>query len=309
MTLHQHVLGVDAAKDWIDVCEPNEQVRRIATTARALAAFVGGLPAGAFLVLEASGGCERPLTDALEAAGIAYARVNPRQAREFARSTGRLAKTDRVDARVLAQMGRTLPLRAAPPPDPARRRLADLVARRQDLGAMIAAERQRLKQARNAVVQADIGALLEVLVSRQRAIEAEIARHIKEHADLMDRERRLRTAPGIGPAIASLLVAGLPELGSIDRRAIASLAGLAPHARDSGHMRGRRTIWGGRAGVRRALYLAAFVASRCDPALRAIRANLTARGKPFKLAIVAIARRLLTIINAMLRDNKDYATQ
>lgn len=307
MTLHQHVLGVDAAKDWIDVCGPNDEVRRIATTARALAAFVGGLPAGAFLVLEASGGCERPLTDALEAAGIGYARVNPRQAREFARSTGRLAKTDRVDARVLAQMGRTFPLRAAPPPDPARRRLADLVARRQDLGAMIAAERQRLKQARDAVVQADIGALLEVLVCRQRAIEAEIARHIKEYADLMDCERRLRTAPGIGPAIASLLVAGLPELGSIDRRAIASLAGLAPHARDSGHMRGRRTIWGGRAGVRRALYLAAFVASRCDPALRAIRANLTARGKPFKLAIVAIARRLLTIINAMMRDNKDYA--
>lgn len=307
MTLHQHVLGVDAAKDWIDVCGPDDKVRHIKTTPRDLASFVGGLPAGAFLVLEASGGCERPLTDALEAAGIAYARVNPRQAREFARSTGRLAKTDRVDARVLAQMGRTLELRAAPPPDPARRRLCDLVARRQDLGAMIAAERQRLKQARDALVQADIGALLEVLTSRQRAIEAEIARHIEEHADLKDRDRRLRTAPGIGPAIASLLVAGLPELGSIDRRAIASLAGLAPHARDSGQMRGRRTIWGGRAGVRRALYLAAFVASRYDPALRAIRANLSARGKPFKLAIIAIARRLLTIINAMIRDNKDYA--
>lgn len=308
MTLHHFVLGVDAAKDWIDVHGPDGQARRIVNERPALEAFARGLPAEALLVYEASGGCECLLAEVLDQTGIAHARVNPRQAREFARASGRLAKTDRVDARVLAEMGRRLELRIQPPPDPARRRLAELVARRQDLSAIIAAESQRLRQARDAFVRLDIQTVLGGLERSKRALEAEIARHIGAHAKLADRERRLRTAPGIGPAIASLLVAGLPELGSIDRRAIASLAGLAPHARDSGQFRGRRAIWGGRAAVRRALYLAAFVASRTDPTLRAMRRRLEAAGKPFKIAIIATARKLLTILSAMIRDAKDYKT-
>jgi transposase len=306
MTLHQHVLGVDAARDWIDVCGPDNRVVRIATDPAALKAFARGLPAGAFLVFEASGGCERPLMDALEAHGIAHARVNPRQAREFARATGRLAKTDKVDARVLAEMGAKLDLRPAPPPDPARRRLAELVARREDLVASIAAESQRLGQAREAFVKADIRGVLAVLRRRKLAIEAEIDRHKRQHASLDELDRRLRSAPGVGPAIASILLARLPELGAVDRRAIASLAGIAPHARDSGHARGRRCIWGGRADVRRALYLAAFIASRSNPELRAMRTRLQAAGKPFKVAIIALARKLLTILNAMIAQGRDY---
>lgn len=308
MTLPRHVLGVDVARDWIDVCDPApDEVRRIRTTPSALGAFARGLPANAFVVLEASGGCERPLLEALEAAGVAYARVNPRQAREFARATGRLAKTDKVDARVLAEMGLKLDLRTAPAPDPARRRLAELVARREDLVAMIAAEKQRLSAARDAFVRRELKAHVALLERRRVALDKQIAAHTRSHDDLARLDRLLRTAPGIGPIVASILIARLPELGLIDRRAIASLCGVAPLARDSGHSRGRRHVWGGRAGVRRVLYLAAFIASRSNPGLKAMRQRLQAAGKPFKVAIIACARKLLTILNAMARDQKAYA--
>ena len=313
MTLPRHVLGVDVAKDWIDVCDPAlGEVRRIKTTASALGAFARALPDDAFLVFEASGGCERPLMEALEAPelrerGIAHARVNPRPAREFARATGRLAKTDKVDARVLAEMGCKLDLRAAPAPDPARRRLAELVARREDLVAMIAAETQRLDAVRDAFVRRELRAHVALLERRKAAIAKEIEVHKRSHARLAGLDHLLRTAPGVGAVVASVLIARLPELGHIDRRAIASLCGLAPLACDSGHSRGRRHVWGGRAGVRRVLYLAAFIASRSDPGLRAMRARLEAAGKPFKVAIIAVARKLLTILNAMARDNRTYA--
>lgn len=310
MTLPRHVLGVDVARDWIDVCDPAlGEVRRIKTTA--LGAFASALPANAFLLFEASGGCERPLTDALEAPevrdrGVAYARVNPRQAREFARACGKLAKTDKVDARVLAEMGMKLDLRAAPAPDPARRRLAELVARREDLVAMIAAEKQRLAAARDAFVRREIKAHVALLERRRIALAKEIEAHTRSHDELGNLDRLLRSAPGVGPVVASILIARLPELGLIDRRAIASLCGVAPLARDSGHSRGRRHVWGGRAGVRRVLYLAAFIASRSDPVLKAMRQRLEAAGKPFKVAIIAVARKLLTILNAMARHNKAY---
>jgi transposase len=311
MILHQNVVGVDVAKDWIDICGPAPgQVRRIETTPRELKRFAQGL-SDTFVVFEASGGYERPLMEALEAPacrerGVAYARVNPRQAREFARATGRLAKTDKVDARVLAEMGRTLNLRPAGPADPARRRLAELVARRADLVGLITAETQRLAQARDSFVRRDISGVLAVLRRRRLATDKEIAAHKRQHDELDQLDRRLRTAPGIGPSLASVIAACLPELGQIDRRAIASLGGLAPHACDSGHSRGRRSCWGGRADIRRTLYIAAFIASRCDPELKAMRARLQAAGKPFKVAIIAVARKLLTILNAMIRDRHVY---
>ena len=308
MTLPRHVFGVDVAGDWIDVCDPAlSEVRRIKTTPSALGAFARSLPQGAFLVLEASGGYERALMETLEAHGVEHARVNPRQAREFARATGRLAKTDKVDARVLAEMGLRLELRPAARTDPARRRLAELVARRDDLVVMIAAEKQRLSAARDAFVRRELRAHVGLLERRKAAIAKEIEAHKREHDQLAGPDRILRTAPGVGSVVASVLLARLPELGSIDRRAIASLCGLAPLARDSGHARGRRHVWGGRADVRRVLYLAAFIASRSDPALRAMRQRLEAAGKPFKVAIIAIARKLITILNAMIRDNRNYA--
>ena len=307
MILHQNVLGVDVAKDWIDTCDLSTgRIRHIETTPRALKAFAAKLSGDVLVVFEASGGYERPLVKALEAAGRAYARVNPRQAREFARATGRLAKTDKVDARVLAEMGATLELKPAPPADPARRRLAELVARRADLVAMIAAETNRLAQAADPFVRRDIKGLLGVLQRRRQALDKEIGAQTRASDDLASRSRRLQTAPGVGPSLASVLLAFLPELGEIERRPIASLAGLAPHARDSGRSRGRRKIWGGRSDVRRALYLAAFIASRRDPELKAMRDRLIAAGKPFKVAIIAVARKLLTILNAMIRENRDY---
>lgn len=308
MTLHQNILGVDVAKDWIDTCDlALGRTARIETSPPALAAFASRLRADTFVVFEASGGYERPLAEALEKAGIAYARLNPRQVREFARATGRLAKTDKVDARVLAQMGQALKPVPAPKSDPARRRLADLVARRADLVAVIAAETNRLSQAREALVKRDIKSLIALLERRKLAMEKAIADQLRAAADLGRLEARLRTAPGVGPLVAAMLIANLPELGRLDRRELASLAGLAPHASESGKHRGRRKVWGGRREVRRALYIAALVASRFNPELRAFRERLIANGKPFKVAIIATARKLLTILNAMIRDNRNYA--
>ena len=306
MTLPQDVIGVDIAKDWIDVfflsARRAERVPMATAELRAFAARARG----ALVVFEASGGYEHPLAEALDAADVTYARVNPLQAREFARATGRLAKTDRVDARVLAEMGRALALRPTPPADPGRARLAGLMGRRDDLGAMLRAEMARLRQARDASVRRDIGSMIALLRRRIGKLEAEIAAVIGADEALSDRSRLLRTMPGVGPLLAASLLARLPELGRLDRRAIASLAGLAPHACDSGRFRGKRRIWGGRAEVRRTLYLAGFIASRYDPALRAFRRKLQEAGKPVKLAIVACARKLLTVLNAMLRDQREH---
>ena len=302
----QDIIGVDIAKNWIDIHILSDgRSRRVPCKAGALKRF-SAQARGALVVLEASGGYERPLMEALGEAGTAFARVNPRQAREFARATGRLAKTDRVDAQMLAEMGRALELRPTPPGDPARVRLADLVARRDDLSDMLRREANRMKQARDAWIKKDIKTMLRVLERRLARIEAEIDAQIKAHETLARASAHLRSMPGIGPVLSASLTARLPELGRLDRRAIASLAGLAPHACDSGVFRGKRRVWGGRAEVRRSLYLAGFIASRYDPRLRAFRKRLEAAGKPTKVAIVAVARKLLTILNAMFRDGKDY---
>ena len=305
MTLPQNVLGVDIARDWIDVFDLSTGASsRIATSD--LRTFVRPLQ-DVLVVFEATGGYERPLAEALEMHGISYARVNPRQAREFARATGRLAKTDKVDACVLAHMGRALELKPNVPVDPVRRRLAERVGRRDDLVKTATAETQRLSMARDAYVRQDIADMLDVLKARRVAIEKEIGALIREVSGLAEQQARLTSAPGVGPVVAAILIARLPELGHVDRRAIANLAGLAPHACDSGYRRGRRHVWGGRSDVRRALYIAAFVASRFNPHLKAMRQRLQDAGKATKVAILAVARKLLTMLNAMVRDNCDYA--
>ena len=302
----QDIIGVDIAKNWIDIHRLSTgQGKRLATTRPALLRFAA--QAGDVLVVfEASGGYERPLMEALVEAGVPFARVNPRQAREFARATGRLAKTDRVDAAMLAEMGRALRLKPSPLRAPERIRLAELMARRDDLSDMRGREENRMKQARDAWIKKDIKAMLRVLERRLVRVEAEINAQIEADETLARAAARLQSMPGIGPILAASLVARLPELGRLDRRAIASLAGLAPHACDSGVFRGRRRVWGGRAEVRRSLYLAGFIASRYDPRLRAFRQRLETAGKPAKVAIVAVARKLLTILNAMFRDGNDY---
>lgn len=305
----QDVIGVDIAKGWIDSFHlSTARHERIVTTKQALQRFAKAAK-GALVVLEASGGYERPVTEALARAGTDCIRVNPRQAREFARATGKLAKTDRVDAEVLARMGRALELKPTPPEDPDRTRLADLVARRDDLVGMIRAEKNRAGTVRDSWLSKEIASLLKVLHGQLVRLEAEIATQVETHEVLAHQSARLASVPGIGPTLSAVLIARLPELGQLDHRQITSLAGLAPHACDSGLHRGKRRIWGGRPDVRRALYLAGFIASRFDPTLKTFRARLEAAGKPPKLAITACARKLLTILNAMLRDEKDYRKQ
>ena len=213
--------------------------------------------------------------------------------------------------------------RPTPPEDPAQARLAELVARRDDLVAMRTAETQRRAQTRDPFLRKQIAAHLRMLRRQLERLEAEIAAQIEKAPALAAKAGRLQGVPGIGPVLAAGLVARLPELGHLDRRAIASMVGLAPHACDTGHMRGRRRIWGGRADVRRILYLfggltrphrghgspSPFIASRCDPRFQAFRTRLQDAGKPFKAAIIATARKLLTILNAMLRTGTDYAAQ
>ena len=306
MSMHEDFIGVDVSKDWIDIHYLSTgATHRIETSAPGLAGFAASA-GGALVVLEASGGFERPVMAALAAAGAACARVKPRQARAFARASGRLAKTDRVDAAVLAEMGRALSPRPTPLPRAAVQRLAALVERRADLQDIVGREKQRLGCSKDRFIRREIAGLLKLMARRLDRLEAEIARLIDGDGELSRDASRLQTAPGIGPAITASLLARLPELGSLNRREIASLAGLAPHARDSGQMRGRRCIWGGRKPVRRDLYLAAFIASRYDPELKACRARMIEAGKPLKVALIAIARKLLTRLNAMFRDSDDY---
>ena len=309
MTLPQDYIGVDIAKDWIDAFHlSTARHERIPTTKQALARFAKAAR-GRLVVLEASGGYERPLTAALTKVGADYARVNPRQARAFAQAAGKLAKTDRVDAQILARMGPALNLKPTAPDDPDLARLSDLVARRSTLVGLIRAEKNRAGTTRDTWLAREIALLVNVLESHLAAVEGQIATLIATRDALAATSARLCSVPGIGPATSAVLIARLPELGHLDHRKITCLTGLAPHACESGLSRGKRRIWGGRPDVRRALYIAAFIASRCDPAIKAFRKRLQDAGKPIKLVLTACARKLLTILNAMLRDGKDYMKQ
>ena len=239
MTLPQDVIGVDIAKGWIDVFHASSSKHeRIAMTKQSLARFARAAK-GCLVICESSGGYERPLTGALAEWGVDYARVNPRQAREFARATGQLAKTDKVDAQILARMGRALDLKPTRPPAPERAHLAELVARRADLVTNIGRETNRLDRAGDIWIIKEIKSLINVLDKQLSAIEARIDAVIKASCALTTANRRLRSVKGIGPVVASVLMARLPELGQMDHRKTASLAGLAPHANDSGLRRGK----------------------------------------------------------------------
>ena len=306
VTLPQTYIGVDVAKDWIDVCDPTtSRQERIPTDGRSLRRFAATV-GSSIVILEASGGYERPVMSALSEAGRQATCVNPRQAREFARATGRLAKSDRVDARVLAEMGRALQLVPARPRSAERQRLADLTAHRTDITAMIVAEKNRLRTTQDQWIRRNISQHIKTLQASLAKVEAEMEAVIQGQDDLRDQAVRLRHIKGIGPVVSAILIAQLPELGEIDRRRIAALVGLAPHANDSGHRRGKRSIWGGRGTIRRTLYLAALTASRFDPRFRALKEHLLAAGKAKKLVIVACARKLLTVLNAMMRTGTTY---
>lgn len=300
-------IGVDVAKDWLDIHDPVGGPRRIENTPRSVRAFAQrSARQGAWIIFEASGGYDRLLREALEAFDVRFSRVNPRQARDFARAMGVIGKTDRVDARLLSEFGvrlrpaRTLPLAAA------RRALQAQATRRRQLVEMRKQEATRLQQTADAEARADIRSLVAVLDRRIAKLETRMTEIIAQDLELTEADRRLQTVPGIGPVVAATLIAELPELGQLDRRRIAALAGLAPIARDSGKRIGRRTIGGGRPVVRTMLYIAALHASRRSVVFKAFRNRLEVAGKPVKAAITATARKLLSVLNAMLAKGADY---
>jgi transposase len=272
-----------------------------------LARRLGGLQPR-LVVLEATGGYELPATARLAADGLAVAVVNPRQVRDFARATGELAKTDRIDAALIARFGAVLGPPPRPLPDAATRALSALLARRAEVVAMLTAERNRRATALPALrarIEAHIGWLEGELAALNREVQAQI----QASPLWREREELLRTAPGVGPVVAATLLADLPELGTLDRKQVAALVGVAPFVRESGRWRGRRRIFGGRAHVRRVLYLAAQVAARHNPTIRAFYRRLLQAGKPKKVALVACARKLLTVLNAMLKHQTPFRVQ
>lgn len=259
------------------------------------------------IVCEATGGYEMPLAAACAAAGLPLAIVNPRQVRAFAHALGRTAKTDAIDAAVLALFGARIQPAPRAVPDAATQALAAMVARRRQLLDMLGAEQRRLPQAATPAVRRDVQAHIRWLERRVRDVDTDLTRTIEGSPVWRVQEDLLRTVPGVGPVTARTLLAELPELGHLPRRAIAALVGVAPFNCDSGQWRGRRTIAGGRAPVRAVLYMAALVAKQRNPRLQAYYQRLLAAGKLPKVALVAVIRKLITILNAMVRHQQPWS--
>lgn len=265
--------------------------------------------AGADMVaLEATGGFERLAVAGLSSAGLAVIVVNPAQVRSYADALGRRAKTDPIDAAVIAAFVAATGPQIRPLRDAETRALQELVARRRQIVQMIVAEENRGRMAVSRQAQKSIKRLLAVLRRELESLDADLDDHIRKSPLWRVRERLLTSVPGVGPATARTLLAEMPELGTLDRRQIASLAGLAPWTRQSGQWKGKSFIGGGRAKLRAALFMAALVASRHNPVLKAFRDRLVASGKPKIVAIVAVMRKLLTILNAIIRDEKPWQT-
>ena len=278
-------------------------VAALAAWARSVAAPAGGV---AQVVVEATGAYERAAAAGLTDAGLDVAVVNPRQVRDFARATGALAKTDRVDAKVLAAFGRAIGPRTTPRPTAAQDRLDALVGRRRQVVGMRAEELARRPRTADKLAARLIDQHVRLLDAQVARLDREIAALIDRDDDWRAKADLLRSVPGVGPGTAAALLAGLPELGALDRKQVAALAGVAPFADDSGTLRGKRRVRGGRADVRTALYMAAVTARRCNPAIRAFAGRLSAAGKCFKVVITACMRKLLATLNAIVKTNQPW---
>ena len=303
-------VGIDVSKDRLDVAlRPTEEVFVVDRNAAGLAALIERLRplAPALIALEATGGFETVVAAALTAAGLPLVVVNPAQVRAFARAIGQRAKTDAIDAAVIAHFAAATRPAPRPLPDEATRLLADLVTRRRQIIDMIGAERQRERRAPRRLKKS-ITRLLKALERELSSVDADIDDAVRGSAIWRETEDLLASVPGVGPIIARTLIAELPELGRLDRKKIAALAGLAPFTRQSGQWRGKSFIGGGRTSVRAALFMGAMVARRHNPILKAFFERLVAAGKPRMVALIAVARKLLTILNAILRDQKPWQT-
>ena len=258
------------------------------------------------VVLEATGGMELPAVGELAAVGVAVVVINPRQVRDFARATGKLAKTDALDAQVLARFGEAVKPPVRPLPDATLRELRALTTRRHQLTKMLTAEGNRLRTAPQRV-QPQIKEHILWLKRQIKDLDKDLRNSIRSNPLWRAQENLLRSAPGIGPVVSSVLLAQLPELGVLNRYQISALVGVAPLNRDSGTLRGKRKVWGGRASVRAALYMAALVATRYNPVIKAFYQRLLQAGKPKKVALTACMRKLLTILNVMVRDQRRWS--
>ncbi len=296
-------VGVDVAKSTLDVAVTDSgETRQFTNDDEGISQavrYIGGVkPAG--IILEATGHLEMPLAAALQAGRLPVAVINPRQVRDFARATGTLAKTDTIDARILALFGTRVKPEIRPLPDEKTREMRNLLTRRRQLIEMLTAEHNRLSQAGD-----DIHPSIEVhikwLEEALSEINDDLDRRIRLSPSWLEKDNLLKSVPGVGKVVSSSLLIELPELGRLNRRKIAALVGVAPLNRDSGTMRGRRTVWGGRAKLRAVMYMAALVASRHNPIIAAFYQRLLDAGKAKKVALVACMRKLLTILNAMMR--------
>lgn len=293
-------IGIDVSKATLDVAVHGEQFRQFSNDKRGFVRLIRWLKTWPIkqVVLEASGGYERAALDALHAAGLPMVRINPARARRFAQGTGRAAKTDRLDATVLAQMAHLLPLTRYVPPAPWQQRLAEFAQCRRHLVQMRVSEMQRLRR----LVDPDLIAMKQRYIAQLSDDLKQLDKAIAEQLEGQPGWKNIGALKGVGPILISTLACELPELGSLGSKAIASLVGLAPMNRESGTWQGQRRISGGRAVVREALYMAALTAIRYEPRLRAFYAGLKAKGKASKVALVAVMRKMLVILNARKRD-------
>lgn len=303
------LVGIDVAKHSFDLATSrSNQVRRFSTDRRGLSQVTDHLRdlQPQLIVMEATGGLERPLHHCLARAGFRVAIVNPRQIRDYARAFNQLAKTDEIDARIIASFAQTVQPRPTELPAEHEQKLQALVTRRRQIVQMRMCENNRLERMHDADVRRMIRQAITLYTKQLERVEQQIADLIDAHPDLQQRAALLRSVPGIGPATSAALIAELPELGRLNRKEIAKLVGVAPINRDSGMMRGRRTTIAGRTAVRRALYMAALVATRRNPVIHAFYQRLLSNGKSKMVALVASMRKLLTIINLMAANNQPW---
>jgi len=302
-------VGIDVSKDRLDVAvQPIGESFSVSRTGAGIEELAERLKAMSpkVVAVEATGGFETVVAAGLAGVNLPLVVVNPAQVRAFANALGKRAKTDPIDAAVIAHFAEAAKPQVRQLPDETTQMLADLVARRRQIVEMIAAESQRARRLTSARLKKSIARLRKALEKELADLDGEISDHVRGSPAWAEKEDLLASVPGIGPTIARSLIAELPELGSLDRRQIAALVGLAPWTRQSGQWRGKSFIGGGRANVRRVLFMGAMVASRFNPTLKLFRDRLVAAGKPKLVAIIAVARKLLTILNAILRDKSPW---
>lgn len=308
MTEEKEYVGIDVSKSWLDVFVlPSEESWRMENTEKGIAKLIVKLQVLSLdrIVVEATGGYEAKLVERLAQAGLPVCRVNPGRVRRFAQGMNWLAKTDKIDARVLAQFGEKAQPRLLVLPTEAEKRLSALVKRRKQVVDMLISEQNRTELAEAEVFES-IATTIQFLQKQLADLDAQIQGLIDQTPGFRQKQDLLQSVPGVGKVLSSTLVSQMPELGACDRKEIAALGGLAPFNHDSGRKRGRRMIRGGRPSIRRVLYMAAIAATRFNPVIRSMYERLLKNGKLKKVAIVACMRKLLTILNAILRDQTSW---